>query len=52
MLKGMSISWHLNGSKGTYLLDPSTIEIYGNVTPAFNATDSSISLSLHPATLA
>ncbi len=35
----------LNGNKGTYLLDPSTIEIYGNVTPAFNATDSSISLS-------
>ena len=35
----------LNGQKGTYLLDPSTIEIYGAVTPAFNATDSSISLS-------
>jgi filamentous hemagglutinin family protein len=34
-----------NGSKGTYLLDPATIEIYGNVTPAFNATDGSISLS-------
>ena len=35
----------LNGQKGTYLLDPASIEIYGNVTPAFNATDSSISLS-------
>jgi filamentous hemagglutinin family protein len=34
-----------NGAKGTYLLDPATIEIYGNVTPAFNATDGSISLS-------
>ena len=35
----------LHGTKGTYLLDPATIEIYGNVTPAFNATDGSISLS-------
>jgi hypothetical protein len=35
----------LNGQKGTYLLDPSTIEIYGNVTPAFDATDGSINLA-------
>jgi trimeric autotransporter adhesin len=34
-----------NGGKGTYLLDPATIEIFGGVTPAFNATDGSISLS-------
>lgn len=31
-------------SKGTYLLDPSTITIYGNVDPKFVATDGEIAL--------
>ena len=33
-----------NGIKGNYLLDPSSIEIYGNVNPSFAATDGSINL--------
>lgn len=32
------------GEKGTYLLDPANIAIYGNVTPRFQATDSSVNL--------
>src|ERR1019366_5191401 len=28
----------LNGEKGTYLLDPTNISIYGGVTPAFNSS--------------
>lgn len=32
------------GEKGTYLLDPANIAIYGNVTPRFQATDSAVNL--------
>jgi len=35
----------LDGSKGTYLLDPSNITIYGNVTPDFQSTDGTINLA-------
>lgn len=31
--------------KGTYLLDPTNITIYGNVDPAFSSTDTSINLA-------
>ena len=34
-----------NGKKGTYLLDPADITIYGNVDPAFQSTDGSIDLA-------
>jgi filamentous hemagglutinin family protein len=33
------------GNKGTYLLDPADITIYGNVDPAFVSTDGSIDLA-------
>ena len=33
-----------SGEKGTYLLDPANIAVYGNVTPRFNATDSAVNL--------
>ncbi len=33
-----------NGKTGTYLLDPDSIKIYGNVTPQFISTDGSINL--------
>ena len=35
----------LNGKKGTYLLDPTNITIYGNVAPTFQSTDGTINLS-------
>ncbi len=34
----------MNGSKGTYFLDPADITIYGNVDPAFASTDGSVDL--------
>lgn len=34
-----------NGEKGTYLLDPADITIYGNVDPAFVSTDGTINLA-------
>lgn len=34
-----------HGEKGTYLLDPANIAIYGGVTPAFISSDSAINLS-------
>jgi filamentous hemagglutinin family protein len=33
-----------NGERGTYLLDPTNITIYGNVDPSFQSTDGSIDL--------
>jgi filamentous hemagglutinin family protein len=35
---------HENGSKGTYLLDPANITIYGNFDPEFISTDASLNL--------
>lgn len=35
----------VNGNRGTYLLDPTDISLYGNVDPAFISTDNSISLA-------
>ncbi len=34
-----------NGVRGTYLLDPTDITIYGFVTPTFNSTDNAIDLN-------
>ena len=34
-----------NGTKGTYLLDPTNIAIYGNVDPTFVSTDGTINLT-------